>query len=490
MSELREHPGLDLAGLLIQQSATGGCLRNFIDEALAVLGPVGDSGLDAAQYRLLCEFVDTQGDALKRADEILKKVDDINDTERVTHIPTRGIPELYPAGRPRGNGIQLEHIDEVVQYPAIYTFDVLQQAPEVLAKDVDQIHIVAKKEAAPSRDMPDGQWAPLSEEIETVDVGGLHVNYNICEEDVMIELESVQLALLDTNNIIVGREDTVLGVNDYTADAIRQVVMAAGDFKRHGTQVGCNVMHLKVDSVSPKIDGCPLYIDIGGRKSQATSRIGDKFEARIVGRFEKELRAQRRVKMLVEAYPNVREPEAFFLLQAWIFGIPNETGRKYMEQLIKRKNIQISLKGRVYDLKFPTFLNVPPDWADGAVLHCRTFQYFCKPRSTIDVQTEETKRHLERNFNVSCDWRDGLWEYAVHPSKVDKTIELIPLRVRWDKLRENQITNIEDVLTSPDLYSVIDMLNRGDDDEDMPGHFIPDGYFEDNEEGPEYDTRE
>ena len=182
--------------------------------------------------------------------------------------------------------------------------------------------------------------------------------------------------------------------------------------------------------------------------------------------------------MLTEWVPKVQPGAEVYVTHVWQFGTPNGVGVRYTKTLLQQKKIQIAWKegdyrldltGRKHyscttvPLRFPTF-GVK---SDGLVIHRGTNQRFLKPYRTADIKDAKTYEELERRGVVFDKKYPGkVVEFVVNGvaagGDVDHKIgiKLNFVKFRRDKVKENGLDNILDMLASMDFDTWFDELDE------------------------------
>jgi hypothetical protein len=464
MDVLKEQPGLEAAKNIIKNCCFNGPLQEFVDNALEILGPVGTGGFTLEQLMKAKQLIKEAPRALEAAQEIIDSTEKIaNKNSNV--VVTYGVPEVYPGDKPRSTGTKIYVPSEVKNFHGIITNDVLQQTPELLqCNDVDQLHLLGSVDARETNKMADGFWRELPSSIPYVDEDGKKYVEKYTTEEIEYDMTLLKKTNLSTTNEVIGYSDEF--EDHFSKTAVLEVLNRIRATKRHGMHGGSMPPDPKTTAITPKVDGCPLFMKRGYAKDACFTRIGDEFEcierSSRIGKKE-----ERKTQLLIELFPNPYRPERAFLLHYWVFGIPNCSGYTSMERMMEKKKITINFKGfdnyeKKLSLEMPTFKNVKPHESDGIVLHQGEHQLFYKKFKTIDVKKESTKKEIEEKLGVKVQWKDGLWEYKIMPLSNDPNkarITLVPLRQRTDKNSENRMENIIDCLGAPDLESVMEMVN-------------------------------
>jgi hypothetical protein len=463
MSNIKVSPGDGLAALLLQHVGTGGIISEGFDTAMRMLPP-DTSRLDKKTADKIREFVKLNPMLLKALTDITKATHNLGGGKHVAHVPTHGVAELYASDRPRGNGELIENLQDVEKHCGIYTYDVVQQTPKLIKKDVDMVNVWKTTEEVATKKTLTGAWATedpeaiskLKETAVCKVLPGAVVAADFVDEDIEIELTLEDTPLLSTQSEILGSIEN--GVQNTSKESKTKISRNVNQFRRTGEFADKHHITLPFDDVSPKVDGEPLLIRTGGGKSYAVSRSGLRYGVKVKGRFEAEGREARRIKANVELYPGIHDPKQAFLTHFWYFGIGNDIGRRLLSRLLERKRITISLPGgKKLPLELPTFENVPQ--FDGIVMHCGTEQYFVKKHPTIDVKEPGTKKYLDDMLGARQEWRDGLWEYEVrHCDGENVGLSLYPFRQRFDKTRENGLENIIAAINAPNYDAWLEKL--------------------------------
>lgn len=461
-SEISTSPGDNLATLVIKTCTIGGIISEGLDEAMSKL-PTNTRTLDVSNAKKIREFVNNNPALLNALTAITSAAANLSGGINATHVPTHGVAEFFPSDRPRGNGEQIVELSEVEDHCAVFSYDVVQQTPDLVRKDVDAVHVWKTTDEKTTNKTLDGKWhtedvdaiAALKQSSVCAELPGAEMAAKYAVEDrVVCSLQYSEFPVLSTQSDILGKVNPD-GSHDTSDEAKSHIARNVNNFRRVGEFHDQHHLSYEIDDVSPKVDGEPLFIRTGGDDSRgyAVSRSGLKLDAAIYGRFEAEDRKGRRTKFLVECWPTIEEVERVYLTHVWHFGIGNDIGRPLLKELLGKKNIFIDIMGKEFPLELPTFENVPV--YDGAVLHAGTTQLFIKKVPTIDVKLNSTKAYLDTLLGKNQDWRNGLWEY-----KVERTphLTLTPLRQRFDKTRENKLENILSAINSPTYHSVMDHL--------------------------------
>jgi hypothetical protein len=436
--------------------ATGGAIRTAMDHVFQNILPHKGTYIETDHLTSVENYYSSQADVMAAAQQICDLVNELSGEGFGRHVPTHGVPELFPGESPRGNGEPLQTIGEAEKVDAFFTYDVVQQTPEVRDINADQLHVTTTLDETPTSKMPGGKWLTVPSEPKGLvcEISPLTLEHIFTEQDIDIYLTETVTPLLSTHNEVLG----VTGADGHdTSEAAKNSVYKnVGRFKRVGTFAKQSALQMKLDDVSPKIDGVPLFVDIGTSQEFAVSRAGHSFDV--------QCHPAKRIKMLIEVWPDFAAPQRCFLLHPYVIGIGNNVGRRFTKAVLEKKSIKVIINGVRLPLECPTFDAITPDMSDGFVLHRLTEQFFVKPTLTLDIEKQETKDKLESDFNVVADWQEGLWEYAIQPAEPAEKIRLVPVRRRHDKLHENMWRNIVDVITSPDLTSWVEYL-AGDYDE-------------------------
>ena len=391
--------------------------------------------------------------------------------------------ELYAGSRPRTSGDVIEEYAEVKKQPAVATFDVLQQTPKLLDEDVDQYHYESTREERPTNKTATGVWQTAEKrdlgvgEFEFVNDLGHHT-YVLREEEVTIELEPQDVVLQDDKGKTVALIAQAQNKTIIPPQLEHRLASNIKMHKRAGLFGMSDLIPEQVDAVTPKIDGEALYIRVNENRGFAVDRKGSRFSVSIKGRFEREGRSSRSVSMLTEWVPKVQPGAEVYVTHVWQFGTPNGVGVRYTKTLLQQKKIQIAWKegdyrldltGRKHyscttvPLRFPTF-GVK---SDGLVIHRGTNQRFLKPYRTADIKDAKTYEELERRGVVFDKKYPGkVVEFVVNGvaagGDVDHKIgiKLNFVKFRRDKVKENGLDNILDMLASMDFDTWFDELDE------------------------------
>jgi len=466
---LKQNPATDASMAIISAMVKGAAIPTGLDELFKLLPPCGTT-LTGPQLELAAAFWRTRREALDAAKAINAAIKKTTSQEaRQCNFANYGTPQLYPNNKSRGGGTPIEDLNEVGDFPAICSHDVLQQTPEVLDIDNDQSHVVENQSEVPTNKMPSGLWktSPIPLEGLIVDTFGatkVYTKINTCE-NVGIHLKQLTRPLLDACNTVIGSRDAK-GVR-VDSDAIRATVNSAKKFQRHGKHTDIMLASIKFDDISPKIDGEPLHIDIpkDSNVGMAYTRNGATYEVTI--NSDKRTGKPRRLITMLEFFPSVDNAQRIFATHITSFGITNYSGRKFTRALLDSKTVNVSVAPLIappycHLLELPTFDNVSPPSTDGVVVHSGNDQYFIKRVRTVDIKTDKLKQQLT-DYGFIADWeKDGLWEYAISHDVPTCPPRLTPLRQRVDKINENRFENIVLMANAPDFHAWLELLQSQD----------------------------
>jgi len=483
----QSNPAEQLAKCIIAAGTTG-AIAVAMRSILANLPPgskqantLTKSGLQYVRQQLLTQHAG----AIAAMDEILREAAEVTSD---VHVPVQAMDttELYGAERPKTTGRNLDKYEDVKEEAAIFTYDVLQQTPEVLAEDLDQCHYEETREERPTTKNAAGVWrtAPrvldADKSLEATMKRGFYT-YVFQPEEVVIEITPDEYVVVDDAGkpaaIIKQETGDIL-----TGDVLNKRVNAnAKKFKRTGLFGTSDFMPSMVEYITPKLDGEPMYLKVNDGVGAGFDRKGASYKIKMRGRLEGR-KGKRSIKMLVEWVPKIGPGARVYLLHAWQFGTPNNVGHAYTRRLLEIKDIKVSWpkgdymyglqKRKTYEGAIsPLLLPVFGEQSDGIVLHHGNSQRYLKPYKTVDVKKQDTIDTLEKNYNVEFNRK-----YPGRISEYGISLKLLPegktrilftfIRFRPDKLYENQIDNIIDLLTSADFDAwfgeLDDRIENGD----------------------------
>jgi len=444
---LEHNPSKNKAKLLLQLFGPDNIGRQLVDQLfLELFEKFGEQQTPSPEALLhIREFYRSHKELSQPIQELVQSFKPANP------IHFENVPELFPLGRQRSVGPAITCLVDLLSYSSFCSYDVLQQTPEVLDVSLDQQHVVTSWVPTASNVMPDARWETVIgiEAIETRDDILVCLDntvtqvYKMVEENYDIVLEQTSVVHVDTVGIVTGCD----GV--FHREGVARARTNSREFRRIGT-FDKTVMPSRGDAVTPKVNGEALFINTKVAGNYAVDRIGNKWK------FE----SDKEVRLLVECVPSTAHPERVFLIHAWRFGVVNNVGVKFGEELLKRKKITITMDGKAMNLEFPSFnaeLEVP---RDGYVLHKGRQQYFLKDVDTIDVWSDDTKRKLEELYGdrLVVEWSEHKAEYEVHWR--DDKLHLQFKKVRRDKHVENDFFNIQEVINAPPIESFLVILEE------------------------------
>lgn len=432
---------------------------------LQLFGPdnIGRALVDELMLELYEKFGDQRepsAEAIQHIREFYRRHKELSDPVRklVTAFkPSNPIhfedqPELYAASRPKfDKGGKQVGLSDLKDCASFCSNDVLQQTPQALDVDVDQQHVVTNWKPTASNQMPDARWTTVvgPEIIKARDDVYFETNHGVTQV-YKIKEEEIHLKLNRTTTVEVDTVGRVVRCNGYKGDEGASLAKSKSRKFRRTGQFDQTVVPSRGDYLTPKVDGEPLYIAAtGGAVGLAVGRMGDQWE------FE----SDRTIRILVECVPSVEQPERIYLTHAWRVGTVNNIGVMYSKELLKRKKIVITLQGVTLPVEFPSFESEGMK-SDGYVLHKGRAQYFFKLEPSVDIELPQTKRALQETFGerLVVDWMPGRCEYTVE--WVGDKLHLKYLKRRFNKPRENDMFNIQEVCNAPPIESWVTMFEE------------------------------
>lgn len=483
-----QNPAQNLASLILAAGSSGSiatAMRDILSR-LPKNGKHNNSLTKAGLDFVKDELISQHAGAIRAMETILDEASLVAN-QKTELVHAHDTTELYGGGRPRTSGRVLEKLEEVKEEAAIFSYDVLQQTPQVLEMETDQYHYEATREDRPTFKNAMGKWTTADrvvDEVKTLEVLddlGYHTMV-FQPEEVNIVVEPEEVVVMDDAGKPAAIVTQSQGRVDTGQKCDRRIKYNIKNFKRTGMFGTPDISPDMVDDVTPKIDGEALYIKVGESKSFGFDRKGSRFKVTIDGMFEREQRKRRSVSILTEWVPRIEPGARVFVTHIWQFGTPNPCGTAYTKKLLSVKEVNVLWKegkyrlnlgkpqlvqGTKVPLEFPYF-GAP---SDGLVVHQGRNQRFLKPYRTVDIKHAETYETLEKEYNVvfkdkQTAWVGHLCEFAVHSVKMVEgknkptNIEMVFVKHRLDKQGENDLDNIIELITSADFDTWFDELEE------------------------------
>lgn len=233
-------------------------------------------------------------------------------------------PELFPGKRRRTEGPCVYDVADLNKLKSFCSHDVLQQTPEVLDVPVDQQHVVNEWRPTASNVMPDARWSTvIPEEVIAARPDVLYQRLHGVSQVYKFKECDVNMTLKPVDTVDMDAEGCVVGINGVCGRlAVAEAKSKARKFRRIGT-FDQKVKPTHKDYLTPKVYGEPIFMKCVGGQGFGVCRLGNTWE----------FKCDDDIRILIECFPGIRNPERVFLLNAWRWNTVNNVGVLYGKEI-------------------------------------------------------------------------------------------------------------------------------------------------------------
>eukprot|EP00493_Phyllostaurus_siculus_P026552 UN26897 len=180
-------------------------------------------GIDVPYYWLLPEAVDWMRDYYRNNRDLHEiMVETLAKPKPNVPVHVNDVAEVFPGKHPRTEGEHIHKEEEIANYNAICSFNVLQQSPQILENDNEQHHVVSTWNEEYSKTMPDGRWRTVvapGDIKKLVDKRGFSCLLGSREHMYVFSEKPFLFTLERTTTIVVDFENSLVGPNGVISKA-------------------------------------------------------------------------------------------------------------------------------------------------------------------------------------------------------------------------------------------------------------------------------